>query len=445
MKKWMVTIVFVLFAFLAACSGGGEETAGSGDSSEGDNAESTAGSEGSENDVVEIEYWQYNYDSKVQLMDELIKEFEEQNPNIKVTQTNFPYEQYNEKVATLVPAGRGPDVINLYYGWVPKYVDSGFLQPLPQDPFSPEFIEEEFFPLVNATKLDGEYWTIPTAVRTLALFYNKDLFEKAGLDAPPKTWDELVSYAKQLTERDENGQLVTEGMAFEPGGQLHNWFRDALVYQAGGQGVSEDRKEILWDETDAGLEAFRFMMELATKHKVGEQNFYNDDVTAFKTGNAAMNIDGSFRLGTLANDAPDLNYGTAPLPSYKEEATQASFWTNGIVAGVEGKKLEAATKFLEFLTSKEVMERWIEEIGELPAKQDVALQDKYLNDELKGPFIKQLPVANAHFFVDEKEERELVTNAADKVLLEQATIEEAYQELVDKTQQLFDEYWENRE
>lgn len=418
----MLLAAFILV--ISGCSGKEEASGGDGES-------------------VTIEYWQYHYKSKVDLMDELIKEFEAANPGIKVKQTTFPYDQYNEKVATLVPAGRGPDVINLYYGWVPKYVDSGYLQPLPKSEFSHEKIESEFFPLVEAVKLDGEYWAIPTAVRTLALFYNKDIFEKAGLDpnSPPKTWDELVEYAKTTTVREDNGKLITAGMAWELGGQLHNWYRDALIYQAGGQDLSEDRKQILWDDSDAGLEAFRYLMEFRTKHEVGEKGFYENDVTAFKTGNAAMNVDGSFRLGTLAKDAPDLNYAIAPLPSHQEKATQSSFWANGITKNVEGEKLEAATKFLDFLTSKDVMERWIDNIGELPAKQEVALQDKYKNDPLYGPFIEQLPYANAHFFVDEKLERQYVIDAADQVVLNGVSIEDAYQEMVEKTQKLYDDYW----
>ncbi|WP_235848396.1 extracellular solute-binding protein [Litchfieldia alkalitelluris] len=434
MKKFLGVLFFVtLFMVLVGCSD--KEEAG------GDVTDD--GEEGS--GEITIEYWQYAYQSKVDLIDELIKEFEEANPGIKVKHTTFPYEQYNEKVATLVPAGRGPDVINLYYGWIPKYVDSGYLQPLPEDGFSASEIESEFFPLVDAVKLDDQYWAIPTAVRTLALFYNKDLFEKAGLDpdSPPTNWDELVDYAKKTTVRDGN-QLVTAGMAYELGGQLHNWYRDALVYQAGGQDLSEDRKQILWDDSEAGLEAFRYLVEFTTEHKVGEKGFYTDDVTAFKTGNAAMNVDGSFRLGTLATDAPDLNYAVAPLPSYKEKATQSSFWANGITAKVEGEKLEAATKFLKFLTSKEVMERWVDKIGELPAKEAVASQDKFITDPLLGPFIEQLPYANAHFFVDETAERQLMMDAVDQVVLNGVSIEDAYAELVEKTQKLFDDYWSSR-
>ena len=74
-----------------------------------------------------------------------------------------------------------------------------------------------------------------------------------------------------------------------------------------------------------------------------------------------MNIDGSFRIGTLQADAPDLNYAIAPLPVKDEQSTQASFWSNGITSGVEGEKLEASVKFLQFLTSEDVMERWLDE------------------------------------------------------------------------------------
>ncbi|GGA79325.1 extracellular solute-binding protein [Ornithinibacillus halotolerans] len=427
-KRWHVLLLSVLFiTVLAACSGDNDN----GNSSNGDS------------DVVTIKYWQYEFASKVDLMDELIKEFEEANPGIKVEQTTFPYDNYNEQVAAQVPAGKGPDVINLFYGWVPSYVDAGYLQPLPQEDFPHDEIEAEFFPLVQATKMDGEYWTIPTAVRTAALFYNKDLFEEAGLDpnSPPETWEELADYAVKLTKKDGD-RLEQSGMAWEPAQQGHHWLRDGLTYQAGGEVLSEDRKTVVWGDSDAGLEAFKYWLSFPTELGTSEVGFYTDDVTAFMTGKAAMNVDGSFRLGTLQRDAENLNYAVAPMPGKDGiQSTNASFWTNGITKDVEGEKLEASIKFLKFLTSQDVMERWLDATGELPAKEEVAMQDKYVNDELYGPFINSLPFANAHFFVDETKERELVIDAANKVLLEGMDVEEAFNELVEKTQALYDEYW----
>ena len=137
---------------------------------------------------VTIEYWQYYFESKVALIDELIAQFEAENPGIKVNHQHFPYDSYQEKIAASVAAGEGPDIVNLFYGWVPKYVKSGVLQPLPAGSFSPEAIEAEFAPMVTINKFDGVYYTIPTAVRTLGLLYNKDILAENGYEAPPPPW-----------------------------------------------------------------------------------------------------------------------------------------------------------------------------------------------------------------------------------------------------------------
>src|SRR5579872_2176357 len=156
---------------------------------------------------VTITYWQYYFESKVKTMDTLIAQFEAKNPGIHVVQETFPYDSYNQKVASAVPAGQGPDVVNLFYGWLPLYVDSGYVQPLPEDAFPISQIEREFVPMVKAAKFEGKYWALPTAVRTLALFYNRDMFRRVGIRAPV-TWDEFTADAQRLTERDARGRIT---------------------------------------------------------------------------------------------------------------------------------------------------------------------------------------------------------------------------------------------
>ncbi|WP_159886643.1 extracellular solute-binding protein [Paenibacillus puerhi] len=441
--KFTALLAVGALAVLAGCSGGSKPAA-SGAGAESKPASAEAAGPAASDEKVTIEYWQYVFPAKVDLVNKLIEDFQKLHPNITIKHTNFPYDQYNEKVATLVPAGKGPDIINLYYGWLPKYVASGYLQPLPESAFSAAQIEKEFFPFVDSSKLNGKYYAIPTAVRTLGLFYNKDLFTKAGLDPnkPPATWEELVDYSKKLTQRDKNGELVVEGFTFQTNAQLPHWFRDTLVHQAGGKDVSEDRRKILWNETPAGLEAFTYLVDFGIKHKVGAKDFYTNDITAFKGGFAALSVDGSFQLGGIAKDAPNLNYAIGPLPSHNgKKAAPASYWANAITKGVSGKKLEAATEFLKFLTSKEVQEQWAEKVGELPAKKEVALQDKFTKDAKLGPFIQQLSDANSHFFVDEKLERDYFVEAIDKITLNNVSYKAAFDELVQKTQKLYDEYW----
>ena len=392
-------------------------------------------------DVVTIDYWQYFYESKVNLMTELIAEFEAANPGIKVVQTTFPYDSYQEKLAAAIAAGEGPDIVNLFYGWVPKYVKAGALQELPATSFSADIIESDFAPLVKINKFDGKYYTIPIAVRTLGLFYNKDILAENGFDAPPSTLEEMVNMAVACTKRDANGSLQVEGLTFQPSGQLHTYFRPVLLQQFGQAPLSDDYRTVLWNKSEGGYEAFAWLCDLASKHRVGEQDFMTDDVTAFRQGAAAMTIDGSFRLGTLANDK-DLNYGVTVLPSNNGVSSSfGSFWTNGILKGVEGKELEASEKFLAFLTSQEVMKRWTLNIGEIGARTSIAQDEELLANELLAPFIKMLPVATSYFYVDEAADRQVILDAINMVLMEGMDPREALDYAVGQAQAILDSYW----
>jgi multiple sugar transport system substrate-binding protein len=392
---------------------------------------------------VQIEYWQYFFESKQKLVDELIAEFHQKNAGIEIVHNStIPYEQYQQKLAASAPTGQSPHVVNLFYGWLGKYAQSGFIQPLPESAFSTATLEKDFFPVVQGAKLQGKYWGVPTAVRTLALFWNKDMYKAAGLDPerPPTTWDELVDHTVKTTTRGSDGKLEQAGFAWGPGGQGHHWWRECLNRQNGLQPMSEDYKKLNWTDPK-GVEAFTWFTDLVTKHKVGEPGFYTDDSTAFKTGHAALHVDGSFRLSTLAKDSPNLNYGVAVLPQKVARASYASFWTNAITKQAQGETLDASVKWLEYLTSPEVMRRWTDAIGELPAKPAVANEEKFAKDPKLGPFIQQLGYSYATFFVDEAFDRQAVLDAVDQVILSKVEPASAVKEAADKVQKQLDEYW----
>ena len=273
--------------------------------------------------TVTITYWQYFYESKVQLVDELIKNFEKANPGIKVEQVTFPYESFNQKVAASIPAGEGPDVITLFYGWLPMYVKAGYLQELPKSDFNKAYFDKTYYPFVaESVDFGGKYYSAPTAVRTLALIWNKKLFREAGLDpnVPPKTLDELAAFAKKLSKYDSQGNLIQAGLAMQPTGQGHSWIREVLFRQFGNVPYSSDYRKVTYADAK-GAAALKWYTDLITKDKVGYPNFATDDVTAFKAGKAAMNIDGSFRIATL-NAVKDLEWGVAELPQLQWDQIQ---------------------------------------------------------------------------------------------------------------------------
>lgn len=394
-------------------------------------------------DVVTIDYWQYYYESKVNLMDELIAEFEAANPGIKVVQTTFPYDGYEEKLAAAIQAKQAPDIVNLFYGWVAKYVKAGVLQELPGEAFTPEAIEEKFIDLVKINKFDGKYYTVPTAVRTLALFYNKTLLKEAGYDAPPATLDELLTVAKACTKRDANGTMTQSGLTFQTNAQLHSFFRPVLLSLYGAETLSDDYKQVLWTKTDAGYEAFEYLCALGdAKDGVGEVGFQGGDSTAFINGAAAMTIDGSFRLSTLYAKGQNIDWAVTEIPSKDgRQSTFGSFWCNGVLKGVEGAELEASAKFLEFLTSYDVMKRWTQTVGELGASKDMINDADLLADPNVAPFIRSLAYADSYFYVDEAADRQIIVDAIDMVLIEDMDAREVLDYAVEQAQQQLDEYW----
>ncbi|MCL4425898.1 MAG: extracellular solute-binding protein [Firmicutes bacterium] len=394
-------------------------------------------------DKVTIEYWQYSFGPKVEMINELIKEFETKNPGIRIVHTTFPYEQFNEKVATSIPAGRGPDVINLYYGWLPKYIESKYIQPLPEDAFPSAAIEKDFVPMVQAANFDGKYYALPTAVRTTALLWNKDLFKAAGLDPekPPTTLEELVSYAKQLTKRDSKGKLLISGVSGDVGGQGQHWFREMLLREFGVTPIT-DRRKVNYNQNPAGYQAWDYFLSFAGKYKFWEQGFYQDVRTAFNTGHMAMQITGSFELGTIAKDAPNLNLGVGEPPAGpKGRSSFGSFWANAITSKAEGTRRDAAVKFIKFLSSSEVMKRWTKKVGELPARKEFLTNPELVSDPRIGPFMKTLSYSHATFFVDEKAQRDNIMQAYEEVLLKGVDPKKALDELVAKEQALYDSYW----
>ncbi|NNG04791.1 MAG: extracellular solute-binding protein [Inquilinus sp.] len=393
--------------------------------------------------AVEIEYWQYFFQGRVDAIDALIEKFEAENPGITVRHTHFPYADYRTKVAAAVPAGEGPDVVQLFYGWLNDYIEADLLQPLPTDMFDPAEIESEYFPMVEAMKIEGQYYALPTAVRSLALFWNKRLFEQAGLDPehPPETLDEMVEYAKALTQRDGGGNLTAVGLTMGMNAQDHHWWREVLVRQMGGAPYSGDNHDVTYDGA-AGQRALDFYVGLIEEHGVSQIGFMDQPQAAFKAGRAGMHIDGSFRLGALRGQR-GLEWGVTELPANAagERFNFSSYWVNGITSKAQGERAEAAAKFLAFVTSEEAMQLWLETVGELPARQAAALTPENTAHPEYGPFIRGLEYATATKFVAESAQRQLMVDMVDRILLEGASVEESVRIAAEAEQALLDDFY----
>jgi multiple sugar transport system substrate-binding protein len=391
--------------------------------------------------AVEIEYWQYFFDARVTAMEQLIENFEAANPDITVTMTHFPYADYRTKVAAAIPAGEGPDVVQLFYGWLNDYKAAELIQPLPADVFDADVIDAEFFPMVSAMREGDSYWALPTAVRSLALFYNTRLFDAAGIDGPPETLDELLEIGAALTERDGAGNITQAGLTMGMTAQDHHWVREGLVRQFGGEPYLDDYRTVNYN-SDAGREAMEFYVGLGQENGIGAIGFMDEPQAAFKAGLAGMHIDGSFRIGSL-NKTRGLQWGVTELPATSEgmRSNYSSYWVNAITTKAEGEKYDAAVKFMQYVTSDEAMQIWLDVVGELPAKPSVGLTEANANDETYGPFIRGLAYANTTKFVNESAQRQILIDLVERVSLEGMSVADSLAIAAEAEQALLDEFY----
>lgn len=392
--------------------------------------------------AVEIEYWQYYFDARVEAMDTLIENFEVANPDITVTMTHFPYADYRTKVAAAIPAGEGPDVVQLFYGWLNDYVQAELIQPLPADSFPAAQIDEEFFPMVQAMKDGDAYWALPTAVRSLALFYNKRLFEEAGITSPPETLDEMMEAAAALTKFDGAGNITQVGITAGMTAQDHHWWREGLIRQFGGEPYVDDYQTVNYN-SEAGQAAVDFYTNMFMgENPVSAIGFMDEPQAAFKAGRAGMHIDGSFRIGSL-NGTRGLEWGVTELPANADgtRSNYSSYWVNAITTKAQGEKYDAAVKFMAYITSDEAMQVWLDTVGELPAKPSVGMTEANANDETFGPFIRGLAYANTTKFANESGQRQLMVEMVERIQLEGMNPAESLAIAAEAEQALLDEYY----
>ena len=309
-------------------------------------------------------------------------------------------------------------------------------------------VDETFSPMVQASFVEGTLYTLPTAVRALALFYNKDLMEAAGLDpnSPPSTLDELRDQAVACTQRDDDGNLMVEGFVADPAAQDHHWFREVLVRQFGGVPYNDDTSEVLYND-EAGLQAWNYLLAFHTELATGDRDLFDGSTNAFVGGHVCFHVDGSFRLGTLANNSPDMNFGVTELPQHNGiKSTFGSYWTHGLTkkAAEDPARFDAAVKFLQFITSADAGELWVNIVGELPAQLEAGSNPELLADEKLGAFAAGLEYSYATFFADESQQRQAIIDSFDMVILTDEDPATALQIAADTDQEVLDEFWSGR-
>lgn len=311
----------------------------------------------------------------------LQKEFKAETGATLTFETFSSAEEEQKKIQTGVISGTGPDVFMLGTTFTPvAQATGGFLELTDQDwqkiggrqQFSPEALA------MSGTDPNHEIG-VPFSMRPYALAYNTELFEKAGIDGPPKTWDELLADAKKLTSPSDG----VYGLSIDYADEYNPWkYIWTLTQQSGGSFVSDDMQQAQLDSAEV-VKATQDYFDLLTEHEVvdpASAGWENDQaVSAFASGKAAMlPMIAPSIIPTLEESAVKDSYAVAPMPLVPfgmEQRPPGGVAAGTIVSGDNAAIAEytdekdLALKYLEMVTSQEKQLLYARLFGDVPANQ----------------------------------------------------------------------------
>lgn len=330
-------------------------------------------------DKKEVVIWDYfETDAQKQMMKSLIDEFNASQDEYEASHVYVPFADYEKQLTLGIASGELPDLVILDGCGMASFIQLGLFGDISDADINwDEYMEGP----MESTMLDGKHYGIPFATNCTALFYNKDLFDAAGIDYPDEntTWDEFHEMAKALTKDGVSGFGNAATNTDEGTFQCLQW-----LYTAGGS----------YTDIEDGVDAYKLMQEMIedgswTKECV---NWTQSDVNNnFMAGNLAMQQNGPWQIPGIEANAPDLNYGVTVLPKKDADSEQATSILGGENMGVVNKDdTSGAEAFLKYYDQTDVMVDAMKQYGSYPPKTEAAKDSYWTDDPIQKAFLTQI-------------------------------------------------------
>ncbi|AXI10457.1 extracellular solute-binding protein [Oceanobacillus sp. 143] len=415
MKKLVLGVFIVMLAvFLAACS---------------------SSSSGSNKQVLEVALWDENVKDTVNAS---IEAFNEKHPDVEVKVTYTPYANYWTKLKTSIGGSSGPDVFWMNGPNFYKYSTDGLiknLEPLIKE--DDEFNKDAYVPaVVDLYSMEDELYAAPYFTDSVGLYYNKQLFDDAGVDYPDEswTWEDIETEGEKLVNKDEG----VFGYAAHTTVNQQGYYN--LIHQAGGYVISEDRTKSGFDSPES-KEAFAFLKNLIDKgiSPSTQNQIETESKQLFMSNKLAM-------IPLVSVNTPELHealgdkLGVAPLPKGK----QAASIVHGIGWAMNDKveDEELAWDLIKSLTSEQANKDIAESGFSIPAMQSTG--DIWLNS---------VPSVDLQVFLDAQENggaaypiserttewQDIETKEIQQAFLEGTSIDEALDRIAEGMNKILEE------
>ena len=325
---------------------------------------------------VVIQFASWGSESEIKILKPLLENFEKENPNIKIDFLHIP-QNYFQKIHLLIASNTAPDVIFMNNQYLPIYANAGVLEDLSQ--YDKDFQRDKFFESsIKALTYDKKIYAIPRDISTLVIFYNKDIFDKYGVNYPKENWsyDEFLKTAKKLTHRPN-----LYGISFEE----EPIFYLPYLMSFGLEKIPE------YDDlsTQKGLKLYA---ELRNKYHVAPLKTESASATMaqmFLQGKLAMHLTGRWLVPKYRQDAKfRWDVVTFPVGS---SGSIAPADVSGWAVSKNSKHKKEAIMLIQYLSSEKSAEKFAQSGLVVPARIDAAYSKAFLDG--KSP-------KNAQVFID---------------------------------------------
>ncbi|OON80065.1 ABC transporter substrate-binding protein [Streptomyces tsukubensis] len=283
---------------------------------------------------------------QVPAMNRAAREFERTRPGVTIDVQLTPNGTYWTKLRTACTGGAAPDVFWMNGGNFGLYADAGQLLPLETEG-SDAVLRPADFPadLVSLYRWKGTQYGVPKDFDTVALWYNKEIFDRAKVDYPDSSWSwqDLISNAQRLTDRKRGIYGVGA-----PARNQENYYNS--IPQAGGWVISEDKKHSGFSDEHT-REGLRLWIDLIHRYRASpslQQMTDTDPTQMFQSGTLAMTYEASYNAATFYRDRElRAKVDVAPMPKGRHRASILHGLANVVYARTPHPEL--AREFVQFL------------------------------------------------------------------------------------------------
>jgi ABC-type glycerol-3-phosphate transport system substrate-binding protein len=327
------------------------------------------------------------------LWDEVIAGFEEEHDDIRVSLEVQSWDNINDVIRTKVQSNAAPDILNIdaFAG----FASDDLLYAVP-DVVSPETLADFQDSFADNASIGGTMYGLPLIASARTLFYNVDLFEEAGVDSPPSTWEELLDAAAAIDEL--GGDVYGYGMPL--GSEEAQAETSIFTFGNGGSWADGDDITVV---TPQNVEAVEFMKELIDAGVTQPDPGASDRTPMFDVffaGQMGMVHGLPPTVGQIEERNPDLNYDTAPIPTKDGSPMTLGVADHLMAFENDGSKQEAITAFLDYFFSADVYTNFVDTEGFLPTTKSGA--DALAGKEEIAAFLDALPDAQFYPSTNEK-------------------------------------------